>query len=83
MKPFGFIWRWKAKDINQWQFRAVPVHPDNYDLIDTVPIYTEEMLKQAKREALLDVAEWFDDGYEYSPANNTSRVLRRKAWELK
>lgn len=39
--------------------------------------------KQAKRKALLEAAEWFDDGYEHSPDNQTAWELRRMAEEIK
>lgn len=42
-----------------------------------------EAIKKAKREALMDAAEWFDDGFEYSAANNTARELRHMAEEIK
>ena len=42
----------------------------------------QEAIKQAKREVLLEVADWFDDGYECSAANNVARELRRMAEEL-
>lgn len=62
MKPLGFIWRWKAKEtepvnINPWQFRDVPVHESNYHLLDMIPVYGAEAIKQAKREALLEAAD--------------------------
>ncbi len=46
-EPAGFIWRWKAKvgepaDVNPWQFRDVPVHQSNIDMLDLVPLYRKE-----------------------------------------
>ena len=34
-----------------------------------------------RKQTLLEAAEWFDDGYEYSAANNIARDLRRMAGE--
>ena len=42
----------------------------------------KEAIMQTKREVLLEVAEWFDDGYECSAANNIARELRRMAEEI-
>jgi hypothetical protein len=46
-EPVGFLWRWKAKehepaDANPWQFRDVPVHQSNIDMLDLIPLYRRE-----------------------------------------
>jgi hypothetical protein len=51
--------------------------------IDTDDTALKEAIKQAKREALLEAAEWFDNNPYHHFTNDSASKLRRMAEELK
>jgi hypothetical protein len=65
-EPIGFLWRWKAKehepaDVNPWQFRDVPVHPSNIDMLDLIPLYRG--VSQAEYESMTPKQKAFMDAF--------------------
>ena len=65
-EPVGFLWRWKAKehepaDANPWQFRDVPVHPSNIDMLDLISLYRG--VSQAEYENMTPKQKAFMDAF--------------------